>query len=102
MLRLSLIWIIIAFTGCATPNSLSELPSPPPSVPKINIPRIRINPNLSLPFKDQLEWQKRLHKMSPEELWKLRRALEDGMFSPAETLMREGRLYPRGYGYKEV
>ena len=109
MLRLSLIWIIIAFSGCATPTPLSNdaytskvVPNTIKPNPDINIPHIRINPNLRLPFKEQLEWQKRLHKMPPAELWKLRRALEDGMFSDPETLMRRGQLYPRGYGDKDV
>ncbi len=104
MLRLSLIWASIVIVGCSTPVPISDDTAVAniKSTPDINIPHIRINPNLRLPFKEQLEWQKRLHKMTPAELWKLRRALEDGMFSDPETLMRRGQLYPRGYGNKDV
>lgn len=101
MRRYFCLYILLFFVGCTNTTSISDTVSEPPR-PIPDIPHIRFNPGLRLPFKQQLEWQLKLHKMPPGELWKLRRALEDGMFSDPKTLMREGRLYPRGYGDKDV
>jgi hypothetical protein len=102
LLRLSLIWIIITFTGCATPLPLSDSTHIEETVPKPK-PRVyKIDPTLRLSIERQIYWQSKLQRMSPAELWKTRQALLDGMFSDPETLESEGRLYPRPKRSNEI
>jgi hypothetical protein len=82
-------------TGCVTPTPLSDNDQIRETIPESK-PRVyRIDPNLRLSIEQQIYWQEKLQKMQPDELWKTRQALLDGMFSDLETLEVTGRLYPR-------
>jgi hypothetical protein len=102
LFRLSLIWIIITLAGCTTPIPLSENAQINETSPKPKPHVYRIDPTLRLPIEGQIYWQRKLQQMSPEELWKTRQALIDGMFSDMETLESQGRLYPIPRGNNEI
>ena len=94
MLKLCLIWISIGFVGCVTTTKISDN-VPPKRISEPEPKIIRINPNITMPIRDQILWYERLEQMNAQEKLKTFRMLRDGMFKTQRQMEELDMIYPR-------
>ena len=101
--RLYLIGITV-LVGCVTTTRVSDtVPIESQNIKQQERPKvIRINPNISMPIRDQIIWHHRLESMDANQKLKTFRMLRDGMFKTEKQLEKLDMIYPRPPKYDTI